>query len=125
MHQAYTVRLFSRKERGFGNRIVFEANNLQCASLTTKLNFQAMVDRGAMTPNEWRETMNMAPLPGGDVPIRRLDTQVVNMVETVLEKMDKDNYIIMAGIITKLLNRARGGEKDETQSQYSGRNDPE
>ena len=35
MHQTYTVGIFSRKERGFGNRIVFEANNLQCASLTT------------------------------------------------------------------------------------------
>ena len=44
MYQTYTVALFSRKERGYGNRIVFEANNLQCASLTTKLAFQAMVE---------------------------------------------------------------------------------
>lgn len=108
MHQTYTVGIFTRKERGFGNRIVFEANNLQCASLTTKLAFQAMVDRGAMTPNEWRETMNMAPVPGGDQPIRRLDTQVVNMVEEILGKMDKDNYIVMAGLITKLLDQMRG-----------------
>ncbi len=62
----YTVRLFSRKERSCGNRIMFEASNLQCASLSTKLALVAMVDRGAMTPNEWRETMNMAPIPGGD-----------------------------------------------------------
>lgn len=88
MHQTYTVALFSRKERGFGNRIVFEANNLQCASLTTKLAFQAMVDRGAMTPNEWRETMNLAPIEGGDQPIRRLDTQVVNILEDMLNKMN-------------------------------------
>ena len=47
MHGTYTVGLFTRKERGFGNKIVFEANNLQCASLTTKLAFQAMVDRGS------------------------------------------------------------------------------
>lgn len=115
MHQTYTVRIFTRRERGVGNKIVFEANNLQCASLTTKLAFQAMVDRGAMTPNEWRETMNMSPLPGGDEPIRRLDTQVVNMVEELLGKMDKDNYIVVSGIITKLLDQARGGEEDETQ----------
>lgn len=125
MHQAYTVGIFTRKERGFGNQIVFEANNLQCASLTTKLQFQAMVDRGAMTPNEWRETMNMAPLPGGDDPIRRLDTQVVNMVEEILRKMDKDNYIVMAGLITKLLDQARGGEDDEEKDRHSGGNDPE
>ena len=125
VHQTYTVGIFTRKERGFSNRIVFEANNLQCASLTTKLNFQAMVDRGAMTPNEWRETMNMAPLPGGDNPIRRLDTQVVNMVEEILGKMDKDNYIVMAGLITKLLDQARGGEKDETKNRHSRGDDTE
>ena len=90
MHGTYTVGLFTRKERGFGNKIVFEANNLQCASLTTKLAFQAMVDRGAMTPNEWRETMNMAPLVGGDEPIRRLDTQVVNLIETALKNMNAE-----------------------------------
>lgn len=116
MHQTYTVGVFTRKERGFGNRIVFEANNLQCASITTKLAFQAMVDRGAMTPNEWRETMNMAPIQGGDQPIRRLDTQVVNLIEDALGKMDKDNYVVMAGIITKLMDStSRGGEDDETQ----------
>lgn len=93
MYQTYTVALFSRKERGYGNRIVFEANNLQCASLTTKLAFQAMVDRGAMTPNEWRETMNLAPIEGGDQPIRRLDTQVVNMLEDCLNKMNGENYM--------------------------------
>lgn len=109
----YTVRLFSRKERGFGNRIVFESSNLQCASLQTKLGFQAMVDRGAMTPNEWRATMNMAPLPGGDAPIRRLDTQVVDMVKDILNKMDGSNAVMMAGLITQLLKIAERRE-DET-----------
>ena len=125
MHQTYTVGIFTRRERGHGNRIMFEANNLQCASLTTKLAFQAMVDRGAMTPDEWRETMNMAPIPGGDKPIRRLDTQVVNLVEKLIGKMDKDNYTVIAGIITKLLDQARGGEKDEAQDRHPGRPDPE
>ena len=60
MQDTYSVKIFSRKERGFGNKIVFEANNLQCASLTTKLAFQAMVDRGAMTPNEWRRRSDPA-----------------------------------------------------------------
>lgn len=77
LSNVYTQRLFTRKERGFGNKIVFEAKNLQCASITTKLALQAMVDRGAMTPNEWREVLNLAPLPEGDKPLRRLDTQTV------------------------------------------------
>jgi HK97 family phage portal protein len=110
----YTVRLFSRKERGFGNRIVFEASNLQCASLQTKLGFQAMVDRGAMTPNEWRATMNMAPLPGGDAPIRRLDTQVVNLAREILAKMDGENGAMMAGLIAQLFKIAERREDETT-----------
>lgn len=118
LHQTYTTALFSRRERGCGNRIVFEANNLQCASLTTKLAFVAMVDRGAMLPNEWRETMNLAPIEGGDQPIRRLDTQVVNMLEEMLNKMNGENYREMATLMGKLLKNAyldmQKGETSET-----------
>lgn len=74
----FTRKLFTRRERGFGNKIIFEASNLQYASMSTKLNLQSMVDRGAMTPNEWRETFGLAPVEGGDKPIRRLDTAVIN-----------------------------------------------
>ena len=73
----YTRKLFSRRERGYGNSIVFEASNLATASMATKLNLCQMVDRGALTPNEWRAVLNLAPLPGGDKPLRRLDTVTV------------------------------------------------
>lgn len=73
----YTRKIFSRRERGFGNKIIFEASNLQYASLSTKLQLVQMVDRGALTPNEWRATLNLTPIVGGDVPVRRLDTAVV------------------------------------------------
>lgn len=75
-------KLFTRRERALGNSIVLEASNLQYASMATKLNLAQMVDRGAMTPNEWRAVLNKAPLPGGDEPIRRLDTKPVEL-ETV------------------------------------------
>ena len=42
--------------------------------MQTKLNLLQMVDRGALTPNEWRQVLNLAPIDGGDVVIRRLDT---------------------------------------------------
>ncbi len=77
LSQEYTRKLFTRKERGFGNRIYFEAANLQYASMGTKLSLVAMVDRGAMTPNEWRSVFNLSPIDGGDDPIRRLDTAPV------------------------------------------------
>jgi len=70
----YTRKLFTRRERAAGNRIYFDASNLQCATLQTKLALVGMVDRGALTPNEWRGVFNLSPVDGGDVPIRRLDT---------------------------------------------------
>jgi phage portal protein BeeE len=73
----FTRKIFTRRERGFGNKIVFESSNLQFASMQTKLSLQAMVDRGALTPNEWRETLGLGPIEGGEQPIRRLDTAVV------------------------------------------------
>lgn len=73
----YTRKLFNRRERGFGNSIIFEASNLQYASMSTKLNLVQFVDRGMMTPNEVRKILNLGPIIGGDVPIRRLDTAVV------------------------------------------------
>lgn len=79
----HTRKLFSRKKRSFGNSLMWEAANLATASMTTKLNLREMVDRGAMTPNEWRAVFNLAPLPGGDKPIRRLDTAVVESEEDV------------------------------------------
>lgn len=69
-----TRKIFTRRERGFGNKIIYSANNLQYASMSTKLGLQAMVDRGAMTPNEWREVLNLPPVEDGDKTLRRLDT---------------------------------------------------
>ena len=77
MSDEFTRKLFTPRERQAGHRITFGANSLQYASMNTKLNLLQMVDRGAMTPNEWREVLNMAPIEGGDKPIRRLDTAVV------------------------------------------------
>jgi hypothetical protein len=45
--------------------------------MKTKLNLLNMVDRGALTPNEWRRVMNLGPIKGGDEPVRRLDTAPV------------------------------------------------
>lgn len=122
MGDTYSVKIFSRKERGFGNRIVFDANNLQCASLSSKLDLDRMVDRGAMLVNEWREAMNMAPIAGGDKPIRRLDTQVVDLIEKMICNINDNNYKEIAQIIKALLE---GGVKDDTQDRYKGCADTE
>jgi HK97 family phage portal protein len=73
-----TNKVFTDRERGFGNQIIFESNRMQYMSVKDKLNLVQMADRGIMTPNEIRRALNLAPLDGGDVPIRRLDTKPVD-----------------------------------------------
>jgi len=78
LSNAFTNALFNSNQQSFGNKIIFEASNLAYASMNTKLNLLQMVDRGAMTPNEWRLVLNLSPIEGGDKPIRRLDTALVD-----------------------------------------------
>ena len=77
----HTRKLFSRKKRSYGNYIMLESANLATASMATKLAMKEMVDRGALSPNEWRAVFNMAPVPGGDKLVRRLDTAEVKESE--------------------------------------------
>lgn len=69
-----TRKIFTDREISFGNEIWFESNRLQYASAKTKISMIALVDRGLMTPNEYRELFNMAPYEGGDEFVLRLDT---------------------------------------------------
>ena len=87
---AFTNVFFTKRERGYGNKIIFEASNLQYASMKTKLNLLNMVDRGALTPNEWRKVMNLGPIKGGDEPVRRLDTAPVEGGEFVDDDTEED-----------------------------------
>lgn len=79
--EEFTRKLFSKKERLNGNKIIFENINLQYSNMQTKLGLVAMVDRGALTPNEWRKILNLAPIEGGDEAIRRLDTATIQSIK--------------------------------------------
>lgn len=72
--QEFSRKLFSRLQRARGNSITCEASTLQYASMATKMNLIQFVDRGIMTPNEVRVLFALAPVAGGDVMVRRLDT---------------------------------------------------
>src|SRR5690625_1304282 len=71
----YTRKLFSRRERGFGNKVLFESSDLSFASMSTKLRLVNYVDRAILSPNEVRGVLGRAPYEGGDEFIRRLDTR--------------------------------------------------
>lgn len=77
MSNEFSRKIFTRKERAFGNHIMFESSNLTYASMATKLQLVQYVDRGIMTPNEVRYYHNLPPIDGGDVALLRKDTGVL------------------------------------------------
>jgi len=73
----FTAKLFTPREQAFGNMVVFEANRLQYASATTKINLiKQLAPLGLFTINESREIFNLAPVDGGDKRVMTLN--VVN-----------------------------------------------
>ncbi len=84
MSQAFTNILFTGKERGYGNEILFEANRLQYASISTKVSAATFLTNiGAAALDQVLEMFNMAPI-GGEEGARRVQT--LNMVNS--EKAD-------------------------------------
>ena len=69
-----TRKIFTPRQLSFENEVWYESNRLQYASAKTKISMVQLVDRGLMTPNEYRELFNMPPYEGGDEFIMRLDT---------------------------------------------------
>jgi HK97 family phage portal protein len=73
----FTAKLFTERERGFGNEIIFESNRLQYASAKTKVQLiKDMMPLGILTINEAREILNLAPVEGGDK--RQISLNYVN-----------------------------------------------
>lgn len=62
-------KVFSPRQRGFENEIIFESNRMQYMSTANKLALTTFVDRAIMTPNEVREVLNLAPVTWGDKPM--------------------------------------------------------
>jgi len=67
MSLEFTSKLFTEREIGFGNEIIFESNRLQYASTRTKTGLiSALMPLGVFTINEIREILNLSPVEGGE-----------------------------------------------------------
>ena len=65
LSQEFTEKLFTQKERGYGNEVLFEANRLAYMSTASKVKIaEAMIPAGAIKRNEIRELFGYAGLPG-------------------------------------------------------------
>lgn len=64
-----TYKIFSDRQRGFGNEILYESTRMQYMSMADKLKLVQLVDRKTLLPNELRAIMNLPPVPWGDEPL--------------------------------------------------------
>jgi HK97 family phage portal protein len=94
MSLEFTSKIFTEREKGHGNEIIFEANRLQYASNTTKINLiKETLPFGLLTINEAREILNLAPVDGGDKRLQSLnfvDSNVANDYQ-LGKKVEEEN----------------------------------
>jgi len=85
MSLEFTGKLFTDRERGRGNEIIFEANRLQYASTKTKVTMiKEMMPLGLFTTNQALEIFNLAPVEGGDkriVSLNYVDASKANLYQ--------------------------------------------
>lgn len=77
LSEEFTRKLFTRKERSFGNKIIFDSMALTYASMSTKLQLGGFVDKSIITRNELRTIMNLPQVVGLDEFILRKDTGII------------------------------------------------
>lgn len=70
----FTNKLFTNREKGHGNEVIFSANRLAYASNQTKVNMaKELLPLGLFTLNEMREIFELEPVEGGDKRIQTLN----------------------------------------------------
>lgn len=71
---AFTTKLFTEREKGFGNEIIYSANRLSYASNQTKVTMaKELLPLGLFSINEMREVFELEPVKGGDKRIQTLN----------------------------------------------------
>lgn len=110
LSQEFTEKLFTPKERGFGNEVIFEANRIAYMSTASKVKLaNAMIPAGAIKRNEIRELFGYAGLPGteGDEIVVSL-----NYVKTT----DQTKYQTGEDEEPKQQNNQEGGDGENEES---------
>lgn len=86
----FTFKLFSDRERGYGNKVIFTSNRLQYATLQTRSSIgKDLFDRGAITLNQYLELMYYPQIEGGDV--RMISLNFVKVDEQSLYQIGKED----------------------------------
>lgn len=87
----FTYKVFTERERGFGNRIKFVADRLQYATATARMSIaKDLFDRGAITLNRMLEIMD-EPTLGEEGEIRMVSLNYVKVTDQSLYQTGKDD----------------------------------
>jgi hypothetical protein len=98
MSLEFTTKVFSAKELGYGNEIVFEANRLQYSSAKTKISLaQNLGPLGLFYIDELREIFNLAPLPNGEGQIRMQTLNVIDASKASKYQVGEDDSNVKKG----------------------------
>lgn len=103
LSQEFTEKIFTPKERGFGNEIVFEGNRLAYMSTTSKVKIaESMIPAGAIKRNEIRDLFGYAGLPGKEGEEIVVSLNYVKAKDQSLYQTGKDDDL-------------KGGDGDEKE----------
>ena len=74
LSESFTTKVFTPRERAYGNEIVFDGGRMLFASNSTKLSLvEKLAPMGMLTLNECRSILNLSPVPDGDTRLQSLN----------------------------------------------------
>ena len=89
--QAFTKKVFTKRERGYGNRIKFYTKDLVFMSMDQKLRMiEILSPTGGMFENEKRSALGMAPLPELE-NVRYMSLNWINAADASAYQTGKEN----------------------------------
>lgn len=109
MSLEFTSKIFTEREKGFGNQILFSAERLAFANNTTKANLiNTLLPLGIISINEARTILELSPIEDGDRHLVSLN--YVDLSKANEYQLGEDDAL-------------KGGEEDETNTNDRNEND--
>jgi len=110
-------KLFTEREKGFKNEIIFTANKMEFTSLSTKITMAEKLMQ-LFTINEMREVFNREPIEGGDTRLQSLnfvDSNKANEYQLNKKEETKDTTIVKEEEVVKSeINKDSGNGIEST-----------
>lgn len=106
----FTSKLFTERELGFGNRIIFESERLSYANTSTKAQLiSQLIGLSVLTVNEARQILNLPPVEGGDVRYQSLN--FINANRAVEYQLSDTQTPQTQDITAQDTTQTKGGEQ--------------